>query len=84
MQGIAWKMESRNVLSQTNSISKWMPVLSCAQPGEYTSKNISYKLEKYNSTFDNTYKSPSGFLGSYVNKNHKKKPDFHHFILCTI
>ena len=39
----------------TNSISKWMPVLSCAQPGEYTCKNISYKVEKSNSTFDNTY-----------------------------
>ena len=48
-------MESRNVLSQTNSISKWMPVLSYAQPGEYTCKNISYKVEKSNSTFDNTY-----------------------------
>ena len=55
MKGIAWKMESRNVLSQTNSISKWMPVLSCAQPEEYTYKNISFKVEKYNSTFYNTY-----------------------------
>ena len=84
MQGIAWKMESRNVLSQTNFISKWMPVLSYAQPGEYTYKNISYKVEKYSSTFDNTYKSSSGLLGSYINKNHKKKSDFHRLILCTI
>ena len=52
-------MESRNVLSQTNSISKWMPVLSCAQPGEYTYKNISFKVEKYNSTFYNTYTGKS-------------------------
>ena len=77
MQGIAWKMESRNVLLQTNFISKWMPVLSYAQPGKYTYKNISYKVEKYSSTFDNTYKSSSGLLGSYINKNHKKKSDFH-------
>ena len=55
MKGIAWKMESRNVLSQTNFISKWMPVVSCAQPGEYTYKNISCKVEIYNSTFDDTY-----------------------------
>ena len=79
MKGIAWKMESRNVLWQTNSISKWMPMLSCAQPGEYTYKNISYKVEKYNSTFDNTYKSSSHLLGSYVNKN-KKKSDFNHLL----
>jgi hypothetical protein len=84
MQGIAWKMESRNVLSQTNFISKWMPVLSYAQPGKYTYKNISYKVEKYSSTFDNTYKSSFGLLGSYINKNHKKKSDFHRLILCTI
>ena len=32
-----------------------MPVLSCAQPGEYTYKNISCKVEIYNSTFDDTY-----------------------------
>ena len=73
MKGIAWKMESRNVLSQTNSTSKWMPVLSCAQPGEYTYKNISCKVEKYNSTFDNTYESFFNLLGGYVNKNHKKE-----------
>ena len=36
----------------TNSISKWMPVLSCAQPGEYTYKNISCKMEKHDPTFD--------------------------------
>ena len=43
-----------------------MPVLSCAQPGEYTYKNISCKVEKYNSTFDNTYKSSFDLLGSYT------------------
>ena len=77
-------MEGRNVLSQTNSTSHRMPVLSCAQLGEYTYKNISCKVEKYNSTFDNKYKSLSDLLGNYVNKNHKKKSDFHHLILCTI
>ena len=52
MKWIPWKMEGRNVLSQTNSTSHRMPVLSCAQLGEYTYKNISCKVEKYNSTFD--------------------------------
>ena len=52
MKWIHWKMEGRNVLSQTNSTSHWMPLLSCAQLGEYTYKNISCKVEKYNSTFD--------------------------------
>ena len=52
MNWIPWKMEGKNVLSQTNSTSHRMPVLSCAQPGEYTYKNISCKVEKYNSTFD--------------------------------
>ena len=52
MNWIPWKMEGRNVLSQTNSTSHRMPVLSCAQLGEYTYKNIYRKVEKYNSTFD--------------------------------
>ena len=66
MKGIAWKMESRNVLWQTNSISKWMPLLSCAQPGEYTFKNISYKVKKYNSTFDNVCSAEKLTKGSTV------------------